>query len=397
MKDKTTYVRSTKLSTKFLNKEKKQELYNILEESESLCKKFVEYFWFNTNLQNLPKYVGKDIYSKFDSKLSAYVKQCIAKQALGVVKGTFEKQRKRLFVYNKFLKEGKYKKARKLKQIIDKINLSCPEIKNFELQLQGNPTVSRFEYSKSSKEFDCWLYVSLSSSSLNKSYLPLKRTKHFNRWINRSGKLSSGVRISKNFITISFTLEKQENLNKEVKGVDIGIKNIISCSDGRQSLGLEEVQEKLARKKKGSKAFQRAQIERTNFINYCINKTLDLTNTKVVKREDIKNLRKYKRNSRFMQSWTYTDIFGKVDKYCEEQNVSVIKISPTYTSQRCYKCGFVLKSNRNGKEFKCKNCGYTADADLNASKNIALNLQGIGNKERLLHKNRIGFYWNVGG
>ena len=383
MKDKTTYVRSTKLSTKFLNKEKKQEFYSILEESENLCKKFVEYFWFNTNLQNPPKYVGKNIYSKFNSRLSAYVKQCVARQALGIVKGTFEKQKRRLFVYNKLLKDRKYKRARKLKQIIDKVNLSCPEIKNFELQLQGCPTVSRFEYSNNSKEFD--------------SYLPLKRTKHFNKWVNRNGKLSSSVRISRNFITISFTLEKQKNLNSEIKGIDIGIKNIISCSDGKQSLGLEKIQEKLARKKKGSKAFRRAQIERQNFINYCINKTLDLANTKIVKRENIKNIKKYKRSPRFMQSWTYTSIFDKVDRYCEEQNVSVIKISPTYTSQRCYKCGFVLKSNRIGKEFKCKSCGYTADADLNASMNIALNLQGIGKKERLEHKNKTGFYWNVQG
>ena len=394
---KTTYIRSTKLSTKFLNKEKKQELYLILEESESLCRKFVEYFWFNSNLQNLPKYVGKDVYSLFSSTLHSYVKQCIARQALGIVKGTFEKQRRRLFVYNKLLKEQKFKKARKLKQIIDSVNLSCPKIKNFELQLQSCPTASRFEFSKSTKEFDCWLYVSLSATDLNMSYLPLKRTKHFNKWLNRSGKLSSGVRLSKNFVTVSFTLEKQEKQNGIVKGVDIGIRNIISCSDGKQSFGLEKILLKLSRKKKGSKAFERAQIERRNFINYCINQTLDLSNTRVLKREDIKNLRKYKRSTRFMQSWTYTDIFDKVDRYCEEQNVSVVAISPTYTSQRCYKCGFVLRSNRNGKEFKCKSCGYTADADLNASKNTALNLQGIGNKERLLHKNRKGFYWKVEG
>ena len=395
---KATYVRSSKLSTKFLNKEKKQELYSILEESESLCRKFVEYFWSNSNLQNLPKYVGKDVYSLFSSTLHSYVKQCIARQALGIVKGTFEKQRRRLFIYNKLLKEQKFKKARKLKQIIDSINLSCPEIKNFELQLQSCPTASRFEFAKNTREFDCWLYVSLSGTNLNRSYLPIKRTKHFNKWINKGGKLSSGgVRLSRNFVTVSFTLEKQEKPNGLVKGVDIGIKNIISCSDRKQSSGLEKILLKLSRKKKGSKAFQRAQIERQNFINYCINKTLDLSNIKIVRRENIKNLRKYKRSSRFMQSWAYTDIFDKVDRYCEEQNVSVIKVSPTYTSQRCYKCGFVLKSNRIGKEFKCKSCGYTADADLNASMNIALNLQEIGKKERLEHKNKTGFYWNVQG
>jgi hypothetical protein len=33
------------------------------------------------------------------------------------------------------------------------------------------------------------------------------------------------------------------------------------------------------------------------------------------------------------------------------------------------------------------------DADLNASFNIAANLQAISKEERLLQKNRKGFYW----
>jgi transposase len=33
------------------------------------------------------------------------------------------------------------------------------------------------------------------------------------------------------------------------------------------------------------------------------------------------------------------------------------------------------------------------DADLNASLNIAANLIGITKQERLLHRNRKGFYW----
>jgi transposase len=56
----------------------------------------------------------------------------------------------------------------------------------------------------------------------------------------------------------------------------------------------------------------------------------------------------------------------------------VVYVCPTYTSQRCSSCGWVRKSNR--------------DADLNAAKNIALNLRPIGTKERLSHKNRKGFY-----
>lgn len=43
------------------------------------------------------------------------------------------------------------------------------------------------------------------------------------------------------------------------------------------------------------------------------------------------------------------------------------------TSRACSICGFVSKSNRKFQSvFSCLNCGYTANADFNASINIAL-------------------------
>jgi transposase len=82
-----------------------------------------------------------------------------------------------------------------------------------------------------------------------------------------------------------------------------------------------------------------------------------------------------------------------LESKCEEQGVLVTKISPTYTSKRCSKCGWTRRSNRNGKEFKCKSCDFTIDADLNASINIAANLKPIGYKKRHLHNIRTGFFW----
>jgi len=55
------------------------------------------------------------------------------------------------------------------------------------------------------------------------------------------------------------------------------------------------------------------------------------------------------------------------------------------------------RSNRKGKEFRCNQCGFTLDADLNASRNIAANLKPIGYKKRHLHDIRTGFYWNEVG
>ena len=76
-------------------------------------------------------------------------------------------------------------------------------------------------------------------------------------------------------------------------------------------------------------------------------------------------------------------------------DVLITKVSPTYTSQRCSKCGWTRRTNRKKKLFNCKACNHIQDADLNASSNIRLNLMPISKQERLEQKNRKGFYWNV--
>jgi transposase len=48
----------------------------------------------------------------------------------------------------------------------------------------------------------------------------------------------------------------------------------------------------------------------------------------------------------------------------------VLYIDPKYTSQKCSGCGYVDKNNRHGSVFKCRNCGFELNADLNASRNI---------------------------
>ena len=50
----------------------------------------------------------------------------------------------------------------------------------------------------------------------------------------------------------------------------------------------------------------------------------------------------------------------------------VQKINPAYTSQRCSVCGHRAGENRKSQAvFACAACGYTANADVNAARNIA--------------------------
>lgn len=51
--------------------------------------------------------------------------------------------------------------------------------------------------------------------------------------------------------------------------------------------------------------------------------------------------------------------------------VGMILVNPAYTSQTCSRCGHVDKKNRESQAvFVCKKCSYTANADMNAARNI---------------------------
>jgi putative transposase len=50
----------------------------------------------------------------------------------------------------------------------------------------------------------------------------------------------------------------------------------------------------------------------------------------------------------------------------------VEKVDPAFTSQRCSACGMVDRRSRESQAvFRCIACGYAANADVNAARNIA--------------------------
>ena len=53
------------------------------------------------------------------------------------------------------------------------------------------------------------------------------------------------------------------------------------------------------------------------------------------------------------------------------QGGELIKVNPRYTSQTCSQCQHITKENRQTQaKFECVKCGHTANADVNAAKNI---------------------------
>jgi len=388
-------IRSSKISLKFSNTEKLNNINDFINEYKNVMKIFTDMLW---NENNIPKLIPKKYTDKAKGQtwLSARAIQSAAKQVSGIIRGTKKKNSQRLFIYNKLNEEGQYKKARKLKKIIEKHKEAKPDINTIYPELD-----SRFVEIdlKNKTSFDGWLHLSSLGNKLRFN-VPFKRTKHFNK-LMKEGQLKPGIRLYKDKATFNFEIpDKPKKNNGESIGIDIGIKKVFVSSDNqlgeedKDGWNLSKIQQKMSRKKKGSKGFGRVQEHRKNFINWSLNK-LNLSNIKEVKIERIKHLRKGQRNSRFMSHWTYTTIFDKLKSLCDESGVLIRRITPTYTSQRCSKCGWVRKANRKGEQFKCTSCGFVCDADLNASLNISFNLPAISRKDRLSKINISGFYWNL--
>jgi len=81
------------------------------------------------------------------------------------------------------------------------------------------------------------------------------------------------------------------------------------------------------------------------------------------------------------QSWGL--FFELLEYKLIERGGQLIKVDPKYTSQTCNECGHISKENRKSQDkFVCTACGHSANADINASKNILA--RGIHGNNALL-------------
>lgn len=388
-------IRSSKTSLKFTRKGKSNDLNSFINEYRIVLIKFVDLIW---DMDKIPSLLPKEITSQVSTWLTARAVQCAAKQASGIVRGTQTKQKRRLFMINKFNKNGNYHKARKLKVIYDKTKQTKPDINNIECELDER--FVNISWNKNTT-FDGWVTLTCLGNKL-KLNIPVKKHIHFNSLL-KLGNVKKGIRIGKECITFNFDIK--DPINKEegkTLGIDVGQKTTLSCSDGQQldqdihGHNYQTICKKLSRKKKDSNSFNKTVSHRRNYLQWIVN-NLNLEGVKVVNRENIKNLRKFTNTSRLMKHWNYAELFEVLDNKLAERGVLVNKVSPTYTSQRCSACGWTRKSNRRGKKFRCGKCSFEHDADLNAALNLGFNLKSIKTSERLKHNNIKGFYWSVLG
>lgn len=96
--------------------------------------------------------------------------------------------------------------------------------------------------------------------------------------------------------------------------------------------------------------------------------------------ENIKGLKQHSKKKKIIckkvrrkfRNWAYYQLERVIIERAEKVGKSVLFVSPKYTSQRCWRCGYIAKTNRLSQTtFSCKKCGFELNADLNASRNLS--------------------------
>lgn len=78
-----------------------------------------------------------------------------------------------------------------------------------------------------------------------------------------------------------------------------------------------------------------------------------------------------RKTRRLLSAWAYRYWLARLRQASEWNRVSLRCVPPQYTSARCSRCGHTEQGNRLRSElFRCRACGYTDDADVNAARNI---------------------------
>ena len=212
------------------------------------------------------------------------------------------------------------------------------------------------------------------------------------------------------FLSLVIEIEnttKITNTSTKGLGIDLGIKDIAICSDGKVFKNINKIkkvkklkkklkreQRKMSRSIEYSKSKKIKLQELKNFnkkklkvqkIFYRLNCIRDDYNNKIVDEitraklkyitiEDLKvsNMIKNKHLSKAIQEQNFYSIRTKLINKCKERNIELRLVDTFYPSSKtCSCCGSIKKDLKlNDRIYKCYNCGLEMDRDYNASINL---------------------------
>ena len=232
------------------------------------------------------------------------------------------------------------------------------------------------------------------------SYFANGMSKYFDRTIYRFGTAKLVNKHGKYYLYIPVTYDVEESNISDicnVVGVDRGINFVVATYDSNHKskfVSGKAIKQKRAHYSKLRKELQMRQTsssrrrikaigQRENRwmqdVNHQVSKALVENNPKhtLFVLEDLTGIRnateRVRTKDRYVSaSWSFYDLEQKLIYKAKQNQSSVIKVDPRYTSQCCPVCGHIEKSNRDKKIhlFTCKNCGYKSNDDRIGAMNL---------------------------
>lgn len=290
---------------------------------------------------------------------------------------------------------SRMKATEALKSVKQKRKASCPFSSQCSVRYDANSYTIKFDYKE----------VSLLTVNGRKKY-PITVPEYFNKylsWRRRTADLF--IRGNKVFLNIVFEKEIEAvPFNGHTVGIDRGINNIAVTSDNKFYSGTalktvsnryEIIKAKLQAcgSKSAKRHLKRLAHKENRFradVNHKISKTIieSLSPGTTIVLEDLKSIRQTtrlrKKQRKQVHKWNFYQLQEFLIYKGAEFGMDVVFVDSRYTSQKCSVCGYTSRSNRKTQgNFKCRECGFSLNADLNASRNIRQNhLKAISLSDR---------------
>jgi IS605 OrfB family transposase len=231
-----------------------------------------------------------------------------------------------------------------------------------------------------------------------------KLTAYLADWTFGDGRLV--VRDGKVFLSVSFKREVEVNGAPvdAVVGVDRGIHVVAAVTHGRgeklfgggvirhrqqqYTATRRALQRKLSERKKartGTRSVrrtlkrqsgreQRFQRNENHRISRRIVEYAADTGPSALALEDLGGIREGRRLRKAQRSalhrWGFYQLEQLLTYKAEGRGLEIIKVDARGTSQGCSRCGHTEKANRHRHLFRCRACGHTLHADVNAAHNV---------------------------
>ena len=194
-------------------------------------------------------------------------------------------------------------------------------------------------------------------------------------------------------LTLTFRIPKAEPVEGRVLGVDLGMHALYKDSEGgeyryprvqrvrrRYAYDRRTLQEKGTRSAhRRLKAMSGREERFIRDVDHCAAKRLAGTpgigvmafeDLAYIRRQARKGTKTGRRRRNMLNQWPFSQLQEFAAYKAAAKGIQVVMVDPAYTSQRCNRCGYVDKRNRDRARFDCLRCGHSDDADHNAALNI---------------------------